>query len=36
MKGRSQRKPSLTPMIKAMEFLKEIHSDLGGRLPLIR
>ena len=33
MKGRLQQKPSRTPMTRATEFLKEIHSDLGGPLP---
>ena len=36
MKGRSQRKPSRTPMTRATEFLEEIHSDLGGPLPPTR
>ncbi len=36
MKGRSQRKPSRTPMIRATEFLEEIHSDLEGPLPPTR
>ena len=36
MKGRSQWKPSRTPITRATEFLKEIHSDLGGPLPPTR
>lgn len=36
MKSHLQQKPSQTPMTKAMEFLKKIHSDLGGLLPWTR
>ena len=34
IKDRLQRKSSQTPMTRAMEFLEEIHSDLGGSLLL--
>ncbi len=36
IKGRSQQKPSRTPLTMATEFLQEIHSDLGGPLPPTR
>ena len=36
IKGRSQQKPSQTPMTKVTKFLEEIHSDLGGPLPPTR
>ena len=34
MKGRQQRKPSRNPMLRATKFLEEVHTDLGGPLPV--